>query len=65
MKIIDLLENAIKADDVVSKALPALKVISNILPFPDRHQYISDPSIVKHLLLLHSFIQESTDLILY
>ena len=42
MKIIEMLEIAIKSTDPLIKALPAIKLINQSLPFPERRNFIRD-----------------------
>ncbi|CAD8159561.1 unnamed protein product [Paramecium pentaurelia] len=62
--IMEQLEAAIKSNDTVTKLLPALKIITNSLPFPDRHTYIKDPRLVKLLLIVYPLLPETIDMIL-
>lgn len=48
----------------MTKLLPALKLITNSLPFPDRHTYIKDPRLVKLLLIVYPLLPEAIDMIL-
>lgn len=58
------MEAAIKSNDTVTKLLPALKLITNSLPFPDRHTYIKDPRLIKLLLIVYPLLPEAIDMIL-
>ncbi|CAD8078196.1 unnamed protein product [Paramecium sonneborni] len=62
--IFEQLENAIKSNDTVIKLLPALKLITNSLPFPDLHIHIKNPRLVKLLLIVYPLLPEAIDMIL-
>jgi len=64
MKIVEMLEFALKSNDVISKSLPALKLMTDAFPFPNLHRRIRHPQIIKYLLQLYPFISETTDMIL-
>ncbi|CAD8065835.1 unnamed protein product [Paramecium primaurelia] len=64
MKVIEQLEAAIISNDTVTKLLPALKFITNSLPFPEHHIHIKDPKLVKLLLIVYPLLPETIDMIL-
>ncbi|KAM3129528.1 hypothetical protein pb186bvf_018352 [Paramecium bursaria] len=64
MKIIEMLEIAIKSTDPLIKALPAIKLINQSLPFPERRHFIRDIQIVKNLLMIYPLMKEPIYLII-